>query len=156
MIKAPQKNRVVYTATKVDRDKMVIYAISIACRAIIIYFLNKIGSTEGAGWQRTLVFLYVFSQIGALIYFDRQDKKKESAKVGDTGEETVINLNTVRWWKSWQHVLLLVAVGFVNFDNEYFWAWLAGDLLVSVTLYTYYRVIKVRRFLRRQNYTVDL
>ena len=152
MVTVPlQKGKVVYTASKVDKNKIIVFFLSIAFRAMIIYFVNKIKETEGAGWQRTLVFAYTFTQFAVLIYYDREDKIKKEKDITEP-----VNLNTVKWWKAWHHFLLLGAVGFVNFENDWYLAFLGGDLLISVILFTYFRVIKVTRFLRRQRYLSNI
>ena len=140
---APMKNGQV-VAEKIDKNAMFIYFISIATRACIIVYIAKFSIEQSAGLQRTLTFAYAFMQLGYLLH--HRDKGKR-----DVQKPEVINLNTVPWWQAWHHILLLPAVIFVNFEFELFYLWLVGDLLLSIIFYTYYRIIKVRRFLRRRN-----
>ena len=127
---------------KIDKCKLLLYSISIASRSIACYFLSKSAESYGMSWRRVLVFAYVAVQFAFLMYQKATDV--EARRRGYTIVDNQ-NPNTKQWWKSYQHIFLLVAVGYVNFDEESFVAWLAADICVSCLLFIYYRVYRVHK-----------
>ena len=124
--------------TNVDKCKIFMFAISIACRIAACYYLSVSGGQFGLPWRRVLVFAYVALQFIFLI-----QEKKNSVEARRRGIVSDQHPNTKKWWKSYHHAFLLVAVGYVNFDDEYFVAWLGADIGVSCILFSYYRIFRV-------------
>ena len=123
----------------IDKCKMFMFAISIGCRIAACYYLSISGKEFGMPWRRVLVFAYVALQFAFLIHEKANDM--EARRRGYI--QIHPNPNTKKWWKSYQHLFLIVAVGYVNFDNEYFVAWLGADIGVSCILYFYYRIYRI-------------